>query len=304
MRCLFFWLVLPFMVCLSFYGIFLKWEKNYGIICYKFFAIIFFALLKSSCFNLHVHFRRLSGTPIIYMPLLNRNEEVACDNCGTQTTKLNPARHKKRCSVGTLYCIQCPTFSTISQNDVNYHIVKKQTAPKLDVIFVCKLCNREFPRFYALRQHRNTQHGMQIGSRTRVVDVEHIVVDVEDHRLREELRSFQHFLVDSEFERARHRIFNYAVETLYKTIVYENFDGPLKNLKCAAKVNLVFGFNLQNIEDGGFRYFYAPKNNISLDRSTFLCTHDDSAKLKDFLNTTDVRKSCKREMNISGGSTS
>ena len=31
---------------------------------------------------------------------------------------------------------------------------------------------------------------MQIGSRTRDVDVEHIVGDVEDHRLREELRSF------------------------------------------------------------------------------------------------------------------
>ena len=44
---------------------------------------------------------------------------------------------------------------------------------------------------------------MQIGSGTRDVIVEHIVGDVEDHSLREELRSCQHFLVDSELERAR-----------------------------------------------------------------------------------------------------
>ena len=47
---------------------------------------------------------------------------------------------------------------------------------------------------------------MQIGSRTRDVNLEHIVGDVEDHRLTEELRSCQHFLVDSELERARQSI--------------------------------------------------------------------------------------------------
>ena len=51
----------------------------------------------------------------------------------------------------------------------------------------------------------NTQHGMQIGSGTREVDVEHIVGDGEDHTLRNQLRSCQHFLVDSELERARHK---------------------------------------------------------------------------------------------------
>ena len=45
------------------------------------------------------------------------------------------------------------------------------------------------------------------------MDVEHIMGDVEDHMLREELRFCQHFLVDSELERARHKVFNHAVET-------------------------------------------------------------------------------------------
>ena len=187
------------------------------------------------------------------MPLLNRNEKVTCAKCGTQITKLNLARHEKSCSVGTLYCTQCPNFSTKSQNDLIYHIAKKHSAPKPDITFRCKLCFQEFPGFYALRQHRKTQHGMQIGSRTRDVDVEHIVGDVEDHSLREELCPYQHFLVDLERERARHKVFNYAVETLNETIVNEKLEHFFSNLKCAAKVNLAFCFIFKNIEDGGFR---------------------------------------------------
>ena len=136
---------------------------------------------------------------------------------------------------------------------------------------------------------------MQIGSGTKNVDVEHIVGDVEDHRLREELRSCQQFLVDSDLERARHKVYNYAVETLNETIVNENLDHFFNNLKCAAKMNLAFGFILKNIEDGGFRYFYAHENNTLLDWSKLVCTHDDLAKLKDFLNKTDVIEFCSRE---------
>ena len=106
---------------------------------------------------------------------------------------------------------------------------------------------------------------MQIGSGTRDVDVEHIVGDVEDQRLREELRSCQHFLVDSELERARDKVFNYAVQTLNETILNEKLDHFFNILNCAAKVNLAFGFILKIVEDGEFRYFYAHENNTLLD---------------------------------------
>ena len=128
---------------------------------------------------------------------------------------------------------------------------------------------------------------MQVGSGTRNIDVEHIVGDVEDHRLREKFRSCQLILVDSELERARRKVFNYAVETLNETVVNEKLDHFFNYLKCAAKMNLAFGFILKNIEDGGFRYFYAHGNNTLPDRSKLVCTHDDLAKLKDFLNRTD-----------------
>ena len=72
---------------------------------------------------------------------------------------------------------------------------------------------------------------MQIGSRTRDVDVEHIVGDVGDHSLREELRSCQHFLVDSEIERARQKVFNYAIDKLNAEIVDEKPDHFFEKLK-------------------------------------------------------------------------
>ena len=105
--------------------------------------------------------------------------------------------------------------------------------------------------------------------------------------------------MDSELERARQKVFIYPIEKLNAEIVDEKFDHFFKNLKCAAKVNLVLGFFLRNIEDGGFRYFYAHENNTLLDRSKLVCTHDDFAKLKGFLKKTNVIKYCSRKnMNL------
>ena len=85
------------------------------------------------------------------------------------------------------------------------------------------------------------------------------------------------------------------METLNETVVNEKLDHFFNNLKCAARVSLAFGFSLKNLEDGGFRYFYAHENNTLLDQSELVCTHDDLAKLKDFHNKTDVIESCSRE---------
>ena len=74
------------------------------------------------------------------MPSLNRYEKVNCENCGTQTTTPNLARHKKSCSTGTLFCTQCPDFFTTSQNDFNYQIAKNQSATRPDITSKCKLC--------------------------------------------------------------------------------------------------------------------------------------------------------------------
>ena len=128
------------------------------------------------------------------MPSLNRYEKVTCENCGTQTTTLNLVRHKKRCSVETLYCTQCPNFSTKSQNDLNSQIAKKHSAPKPHITFRCNISYQEHPGFYAFRPHKNTKYGTQIGFGASNIDVEDILEDVDDQSLRDELESCKHFL--------------------------------------------------------------------------------------------------------------
>ena len=225
------------------------------------------------------------------MPALDRNQKVACPNCGTKVSKQNLSVHRKSCSVGTLFCSQCPNFSTKSQNDLNYHIAKKHGTSKPKTTHTCKVCKEEFAGFYALRQHKSKMHGLNL----KKADSSPLVDDIHDDSLKDELRACGHFLVDSEFERGRHKVFNYAVETLNTEIVNKKLDHFFNNLKCAAKVNLAFGFILKNLEDGRYRYFYAHENNTLLDRSQLVCTKDDLAKLKNIVNQTDVIESCTRE---------
>ena len=88
---LLFWLVLLFMVALSIYAIFRIWEKSFNNTCYKSFAIISFALLQSSRFNLRVYFTLFRQTPNIEMPSLNRNQKLLVTI--VLPKKLNLARH-------------------------------------------------------------------------------------------------------------------------------------------------------------------------------------------------------------------
>ena len=149
-------------------------------------------------------------------------KKVFCEDCGTQVTRNNFVRHKKRCSAGTLQCTQCPNFSTLSQDDLSYHVAKKHSVSIPSITYKCNLCHAEFPGFYALRQHKNPQHGTQFGLGASNIDVEDIVEDVDDQSLREETDSCKHFWADTEMENGRHSVFIFAMSS---------FDIPLLNDK-------------------------------------------------------------------------
>ena len=178
------------------------------------------------------------------MPALDRKVKVTCEKCGTSVTKKNLPRHKKNRSAGTLYCPKCPNFFTKSKDVSNYDIVKKHSVPRLSITYKCKLCYAEFPGFYAVRQHKNTQHGTQVGFGASNIDVEGIVGDVDDQSLREEMESCKQFLTDTEMDFGRHRVFNFAMSSFDISLLNDKLDYVFKELKCAAKVNLAFGFVL------------------------------------------------------------
>ena len=158
------------------------------------------------------------------MPSLIRKEKITCETCGTHVTRNNIVRHKKKCSAGTLYCTQCPNFSTLSQYDLNYHIVKKHSVSRPSITYKCKLCHAEFTGFYALRQHKNSQHGTQIGFGASNINVQDIVADVDDQTSREELESCKHFLTDTEMENRRHRVFNFAMSFFDMSLLNDKLD--------------------------------------------------------------------------------
>ena len=194
-----------------------------------------------------------------------------------------------------MYCPKCPIFFTKSKEDVNYHIAKKHSVPRPSINYKCKLCYAEFPGFYALRQHKNTQNGTQVGFGASNIDMEDIVGDVDDESLREELESCKHFLTDTEMENGRHRVFKFAMSSFEISLLNDELDYVFKGLKCAAKVNIAFGFVLKNIEDGMCRYFYAHENNTIMEKSKLVCTPDDIVSLKEKIQKMDNIDLCTRQ---------
>ena len=226
------------------------------------------------------------------MPALDRSVKVTCGNCGISVMKKHLSRHESRCSGGTFHCATCPNFSTKSRDDLNYHIAKKHATPSLKNTHKYKICFKEFSGFYALRQHKRSKHGLQMKSAE--LDVSNVFED-EDADLKEELQACQHFLVDSELEKGRNRVFKFAMSTFDNSLITKKLDLVFKGLKCAAKVNPVFGFVLKNFEDGSCRYFYAHENKTLMERSKLVCTPDDIINLKGKLQKMDIVDLCTRE---------
>ena len=153
------------------------------------------------------------------MPAVKRNEKVTCENCGKQITQPNLARHKKRGSVGTVHCTKYPNFSTKSQADLNYHIAKNYLRVRTIFMYKCKNCLEEFSGFYALRKHRRSKHWIPIS--TYNLDMDTFLENTDDVELKEEPNSCSTFIVESELEKGRHRLFNFTMSSFNNSFLNE-----------------------------------------------------------------------------------
>ena len=155
--------------------------------------------------------------------------------------------------------------------------------------------SRRISRLLCFTSTQKFQHGTQIGFGASNFNVEDIPEDVVDQSLREELESCKHFLSDTEMENGRHRVFNFAMSFFDISLLNDKLDYVFKELNCAAKVNIAFGFVLKNIEDGMCRYFYAHENNTIMEKSELVCTPDDIVNLKEKIQKLDIIDLCTRE---------
>ena len=165
------WWVLPLMVAVYTYGNFRKRKKNWKYLP-QFFRHWFICIAAVKWLQSSRFFQTILSNSFHWIAFAQSKRSLTCYNCGTQTKKPNIARHKKICSVWTLFCTQCPNCSTKSQ-ELNYLSAKNYSAPKPAVIFKCKLCYQNFPGFNALHQHENTKHGFPI--KTANVDLDNII---------------------------------------------------------------------------------------------------------------------------------
>ena len=108
------------------------------------------------------------------MPVLDRNVEITCGNCGTSVTKLNLSRHKSRCSGGILYYPKCPNFSTKAGEDLIPQFAKKHSAAGPKSNPSCKERSIEFPSFYSLRHHKQRYHTAETTSSGEKADMQSI----------------------------------------------------------------------------------------------------------------------------------
>ena len=118
---------------------------------------------------------------------------------------------------------------------------------------------------------------------------------VDDQSLRKKLESCKHFLTDTEMENGRHRVLKFAMSSFDMSLLIDKLDYVFKELKCAAKVNLAFGFVLKNIEDGTCRYFYLHEKNAIMERPKLVCTQANMTKLKNGMQKMDIVDICTRE---------
>ena len=189
------------------------------------------------------------------MPTLNRNEKVKCVDCGNMYIRQNAARHRKRCEKQAEHkCSKCH-FHTKNKDEMNYHVAKKHAPASSKQSTMCSSCEQKFPSYYSLQQHRRKEHGAkQRKPSDTVADLNKIVEDEgeDDEKLKEEIGACHDFLVDTEMENGRNKVFNFQISKLDTKIINEKLEEVFNKLDFAAKINIALGFVLQNFETGEY----------------------------------------------------
>ena len=88
-----------------------------------------------------------------------------------------------------------------------------------------------------------------------VVDL-NIIVEEEGEdgeKLKEELSACHHFLLDTEMENWRHKVFNFQISKLDNNFINEKIEEVFNELDPAAKIKVVLRFVLRNVKTGEYR---------------------------------------------------
>ena len=142
------------------------------------------------------------------------------------------------------------------------------------------------------------EHGAkQRKSSDTIADLNKIVEEEGENceKLKEEHCACQPFLVDTEMENGRHKVFNFQMSKLDTKIINEKLEEVFNKLDSAAKINIALGFFLRNIETGEYRYFYTHESNTLFEKSHLLCTKADLITIQGKVEKIDIVEQCTQE---------
>ena len=114
-------------------------------------------------------------------------------------------------------------------------------------------------------------------------------------RLKEELSACQHFMVDTEMENGRHKVFNFQMSKLDTKIFNVKLEEVFNKLDSVAKINIALGFVLRNIETVEYRHFYVHENKTLFEKSHLLCTKADLITIQGKIEKFDIVEQCIQE---------
>ena len=231
------------------------------------------------------------------MPSLKKNKKLKCEDCDKEYWRSDAARHRKSCVRGIVSCLEC-NYCTYNQQEWNYHAAKKHAPSIFKQSTVCSSCEQEFPSYYLLQQHRRKERGAKHRKPSdTVADLNKIVEEKGDdgEKLKEELSACQHFLVGTEMENGRHKVFNFQMSTIDTKIINEKFEEVFNKLNSAAKINIVLEFVLRNVKTEEYWYHYAHENNTLFEKSHLLCTKADLISIQGKVEKFDIVEQCTQE---------
>ena len=142
-------------------------------------------------------------------------------------------------------------FSTRSQADLNFRFAKRHNLFQPKEIHECQLCHQFFAGFYPLPLQGRKVHFAQNVSETENVTL--LAGQIDDGSLTVELETCKHFLEDSKTQGGKHRLLNFVREKLDTHTLSQKLNTDFEKLKFAGKLNVAFGFVLNNVEYGSLR---------------------------------------------------
>ena len=99
----------------------------------------------------------------------------------------------------------------------------------------------------------------------------------------------------STLRRMGNRVFKVAMDTLNPHLLIKKSNLVFGSLKCAAKLNVAFGFVLRKVENDSCRYYYPHENITMMERSKLVARKKIWKKTEILLNNVDVIDSCTKE---------